>query len=95
MTNRELLKLNFGNQLLTTIESQRRFLLQQAAKRKPCPNCATELNQFEAANIDIDDWSFDAEPRKYECQVCQRELVFILPLQGGWLWMLVPVKAHP
>jgi hypothetical protein len=94
MTNEELLHFGGPSQLLTTIELQERFILRQHVQQKPCPNCATPVNVFEAARVAVNDYTFnksEGEP-EYACPACQRRLLYILPLTGGWHWFLVPVK---
>lgn len=94
MTNTELLAHNYPDSLLTTIEQQERFILRQAILKKPCPNCGTLVNQFEAAGLAVDEFNTHethAEYR-YECPACKRALLFTIPLTGGWVWRLVPVK---
>lgn len=95
MTNTELLMSNMPNSLLTTIEQQERFILQQAAIKKSCPNCHTLVNQFEAAGLSVDEFNtHDGHGEyRYQCPACKRELNFCIPLVGGWVWTLVPVKV--
>lgn len=94
MTNTELLTFN-NSALLTTIESQKRFVLTQHVQQKPCPNCATRSNVFEAGRIEIDAYTFDGPEGQFFCPACKRELVYILPMMGSWRWGLVPVKVAP
>jgi len=79
-------------QLLTTLEKQRRFVLQQAAREVPCPNCNTPLDKFRAMGVTINQYDTDGldGDRQYRCPNCKRELKFHLPLTGSWFWRLVP-----
>jgi hypothetical protein len=97
MTNRELLERNIPKDLLTVIEQQERFILRQGAMAKPCPNCAQPVNQFDAAGIDVNEFDVASKVHsdyQYHCPRCKRELLFILPLIGGWVWMLRPVTVE-
>jgi hypothetical protein len=99
MTNREVLSTT-NDRLLNSLDRQRRFILREYVQPRPCPNCATPLNYFEAKGIDIDDLQFsnpehDHNHDKGHCPICQRGLIFTLPLMGGWRWRLVPIDIKP
>jgi ribosomal protein L37AE/L43A len=91
LTNTEILKAN--PKLLAVVDQQKRYALQQAQAKMPCPNCHLRVNQFDAAGIDdIDRFTFGAEQRKYHCPKCGRELLFVVPAVSTvpWVWKLVP-----
>ena len=94
MTNSELMMFPpaVSGRLLTSIEQQKQFILLQAAKNNPCPNCATPVNQFAASGLSVNDFPVETskEP-EYRCPQCQRQLLFTLPWpSGSWHWRLVP-----
>lgn len=90
MTNEELLV--YGNSaLLTHIEKQEQFLLREAYRRKPCPNCGQPVNQFEGLGVAVNDYNTHASHADdaYKCPGCQRRLRFVLPFPtGAWQWAL-------
>ena len=96
-TNAQVLAASRGN--LTTIERQRRFLLETLGAAMPCPNCGAEQSLIEATGATID--TFDATQRhtdRHACKSCRRELIYSVPLirpvaGPGWHWQLVPIPV--
>jgi DNA-directed RNA polymerase subunit RPC12/RpoP len=89
MTNEEILRTD--DRLLTSVDKQRKFLLQQALQKLPCPNCGTQQNYFEAAGIYWKEWDFGRTPQTYRCVACGRGLIHDVYLTGGQGWGLIPV----
>jgi hypothetical protein len=75
---------------LSPIEKQRRFLLEQALMTCPCPNCNKPSNRFAAANIALNDFTFDGAELDYACPHCKTPLTVVVPLMvfgaRKWLW---------
>jgi endogenous inhibitor of DNA gyrase (YacG/DUF329 family) len=92
MKNSELLDY-YGN-ILSELNKQKQYVLRQYIRQKPCPNCATPLNYFEASGIAIDDIDMsEAKDPKMACPACKRELIWTLPMTGDWHWRLVPITV--
>lgn len=88
MTNTQLLKCHQKG-LLTSIESQRRFLLEKALAPHTCPNCGTSVSKIEASNIELDGFPVgEAADSGYVCTHCKAELHWCVSLFGGDFWML-------
>lgn len=87
MTNEELLK-ETSDKLLTNLDKQRRFCLQQNVVRKPCQSCRTLQNAYEASGRAINDDDFGVTKRSYTCinQDCKKELTWCLPMFGPAIW---------
>jgi len=83
--------------LLTSIERQKKLILQEYSVQQGCPNCGHKLNIFEALGIDIDDYNTgDVYEGRTECTACHRELKMVVPfisMGTHWHWSLVPVPA--
>jgi hypothetical protein len=97
MTNREVLSTT-NDRLLNSLDRQRRFILREYVQPRPCPNCATPLNYFEAKGIGIDDLDFsnpEQDHDKASCPACKRGLIWTLPFMGSWHWRLVPIDIKP
>jgi hypothetical protein len=92
--NSELLTTKGHN--LPPIEKQRQYVLRCLVQKNACPNCGHALNFFEGARVDIDDWEDKLGAPFCECNVCKRELIYVVPFlatagNGGWHWQLVPM----
>jgi hypothetical protein len=89
LTNTQILETS--NTLLTSIQKQLQFLMEQHLQQRPCPNCGANHNLPEAAGvIDIDRFDFGNHggDRIGPCRQCGRTLIYTLPLTGGWHWRL-------
>jgi len=97
MKNSELLKTS--NRNFTPEEKQHRYVLGCLVQKNSCPNCRYELNFFEAIGVDIDDWKDKVGADFCRCTACKRELTYTVPAiattgNGGWHWLLVPIKSE-
>jgi hypothetical protein len=94
MQNSKLLTAKDQN--LSHTEKQHRYVLRCLVQKNACPNCGYQLNFFEGAGVDIDNWEDKPGPTDCKCTVCKRELVYVVPVvagggNGGWRWHLVPM----
>lgn len=90
MTNEEILKA--PNELLTTLDKQRRFLLRIALTPAPCPACKQLVTQIDAAGVTLQDYDVDTThaKTKYRCTSCRRELEVIVPFMGPvYIWNIL------
>lgn len=77
--------------LLTFLDQQRKFLLEQATRTPPCPHCHKPLSEIDAAP---DDWTLEGvhHDKTFTCCHCGKPLQFILPLFAAMGWYWFPAK---
>ena len=94
MLNSEILRT--PNNLLVTLDTQRKFLLRMASQKLSCPACHTPCSQIEASDVakgDIDKYPIDAADRDYHCPGCGRELIHDVYFMGSHGWRLTDAEA--
>src|SRR5262245_22116204 len=96
MTNEEILTTQEA--MLTAIDRQKKFLLKLALRKMACPVCAHRADQFEAAGITINEYTFGEEELSFRCvnSACGVELMKVIPLIGGpaWGWIVKRVQRE-
>ena len=91
MKNSDLLAMDHGRRLLTALERQRRFILQQFSNPKACPSCGSLQDWFQARGIAVDNLDLindTTDDHTFACIDCKRPLRYVLPLIGGWRWAI-------
>jgi predicted RNA-binding Zn-ribbon protein involved in translation (DUF1610 family) len=95
MKNSELLS---TSRKLSGVEGQRQFILRMQNVKMPCPNCAHQLNVYEAHGVDVDDYKPEAVLESNpHCTKCGRALRYTVPfiaVGNSWHWSLVPIKVE-
>ena len=91
LTNTQILETG-DKRLLTSIQKQVRFIMEEYLQRKRCPNCGELHSVPEASGKTVDDFNFSNSggDRAGPCRKCGRTLIFTLPIIGGWHWRLDP-----
>jgi predicted RNA-binding Zn-ribbon protein involved in translation (DUF1610 family) len=92
MKNSELLSQTCGNQLLTALDSQRRYVLRIEQGPFACPNCGVEHAKWEIHGItDVNDYDLSAHHGdEGKCKSCGRGIRYCVGLIGGSFFSLIP-----
>jgi hypothetical protein len=97
MTNSELLKTQ-NESILSSLDKQRQNILRLLIQKRPCPNCATQVNWFDAVGVKLDDLDLINDATRDstgKCPECKRGLTYTVPmLPGSWRWTLVPIDME-
>jgi hypothetical protein len=83
VTNRD--QLRTPRERLRPADRQRRFLLEVAGTRLPCPACGALVDALAAAGVDVDAYDFGRAALTYRCPGCGAELEQAAPAFPGGL----------